>query len=126
MRTNCREGWAVWSVRKASRRKCELRAKGPVGPRRRRQDQAAAQPRPVCLEQTQGPGLVGPEDHRTGFLIYPRSSGRWGVIEGVEVKGYMTRFVFEEEAELTGFSVENGLEGSQTENHKKPLGSYTV
>lgn len=55
---------------------------------------------------------MGFEDYRIGFLIYLRSSGRWGVIEGVEVKGYMIRFVFEEEVEFIGFSVENGLEGS--------------
>lgn len=36
MRINCREGWAVWSVRKVFWRKCELRVKGLVGFRRRR------------------------------------------------------------------------------------------
>ena len=39
-------------------------------------------------------GARGPEHQRIGFCIYSRGSGKRGVIEGVEVKRYMTRSVW--------------------------------
>lgn len=69
--------------------------------------------------------LLDPEHRRIGFYIYSRSSGKWGVIEGVEVKGYVTRSVFGEEVEFIGFHVEDGLGGAR-EVGEKPLENLSV
>lgn len=39
-------------------------------------------------------GARDPGHQRIGFCIYSRDSGKRGVIEGVEVKRYMTRSVW--------------------------------
>lgn len=62
-------------VRKAFWRKCEWRAEGQVGLRKKRL---------VCLEQMQEPGQLGPEDHMTGFCIYSRGSRKWEVMKGLK------------------------------------------
>lgn len=64
--------------------------------------------------------MLEPEDHRTGFYIYSRSSGKWGVITAVEGRSSTIRSVFGEEAGFLGFSVENGLEGGQKTDRRAP------
>lgn len=105
--------WGRWSC--AERLETSLRSWGTVGPRGRWQDKVAAQQRPQCLEQMPdvwGQTLMGLEHQRVGFCFYSTSSGKWSVIEGVEIKGCVTRSVFAEKGAFLGFSVENGLERS--------------
>jgi len=53
---------------------------------------------------------LSPKDHRTGFHLYSRSSVKCGVIEEVEAKDCMMRFVFGVEAEFRRLSGRDGLE----------------
>lgn len=96
-----------------SLRKCELRAGGQVGEEKERQ-------RPCARSRLWGQAMLEPEDHRAGFCIYSRSSGKWGASTAVEGRSSMIRSVFGEEAGFLGFSVENGLKGSQKTDRKAP------
>lgn len=62
-----------------------------------------------------GQARPAPEDYQTGFCIYSRSSGKWGIMKGLK----------ERSGRFMGFSVENGLNEAR-EIDKKALRSFAV